>query len=143
MWLVLVDDAYQALERHSGCWRRTRPAPVVHESEVITAVLIIDTWFHRHETLGLALLHSYHPTVFPHLPSDGWFHQRRTRLRPLIAQIQQGINRRYCGVSDADLDQLAEGAPIPVATHHRAREPHGHRRGILWRDEPSVRQALH
>ncbi len=120
MWLVLVDDTYQSLERHSGCWRRTGPAPVVHDSEVITVALIIDTWFHGHEALGLAFLRQYHPTVFPHLPSDGWFHQRPTRLGPLIDQIRPGITRQYGGVSNADPDRLADSAPIPVASYQRA-----------------------
>ncbi|MDW8214586.1 MAG: IS982 family transposase [Roseiflexaceae bacterium] len=121
IWFVLVDDAYQALERRYGRWRRTGPAPVFHDSEVITVALIIDTWFHGHEALGLAFLRQYHPTLFPHLPSDGWFNQRRTRLGPLIDQIRQVITQQYGGVSGADPDRLADSAPIPVATYQRAR----------------------
>jgi hypothetical protein len=37
---------------------------------VIAVALIIDTWFHGHDALGLAFLRQYHPTRFPHLPPE-------------------------------------------------------------------------
>ena len=56
IWFVLIDDAYQSLESHFGAWRRRGPSPCFHDSEVITVSLIIDTWFHGDEELGLAFL---------------------------------------------------------------------------------------
>ncbi len=84
IWYTLVDDAYQTLEQHYGAWRRSGPQPTFSDSEVITVSLIIDTWFAGHEALGLSFLRPYHPTLFPHLPPDGWFNQRRTMLGLLI-----------------------------------------------------------
>lgn len=120
IWFVLVDDAYQALERRHGRWRRTGPPPRFHDSEVITVALIIDTWFHGHEALGLSFLRQYHPRLFPHLPPNGWFNQRRTRLGPLIEQIRQVIMRQYGLIAADDPDRLIDSAPIPVATYQRA-----------------------
>jgi len=37
---------------------------------------------HGHEVLGLAFLRQYHPTLFPHLPAEGHFNQRRTLVGP-------------------------------------------------------------
>lgn len=120
IWFVLVDDAYQALEQHYGRWRRSGPPPIFHDSEVITVALIIDTWFHGHEALGLAFLRQQAPTLFPHLPPDGWFNQRRTRLGPLIEQIRQQVTRQYGLITADERDRLIDSAPIPVATYQRA-----------------------
>lgn len=120
IWFVLVDDAYQALERHHGRWRHSGPTPVFHDSEVITVALISDTWFHGHEALGLAFLRQYHRQLFPHLPPDGWFNDRRTRLGPLIDQVRQVITRQLGLITADDHDRLIDSAPIPVATYQRA-----------------------
>ena len=53
IWYVSVDDAYQALERQYGAWRRAGPEPTFSDSEVITIALICDTFFHGHEELSL------------------------------------------------------------------------------------------
>ena len=43
LWFVLIDDVYQELEQQHGPWRRHGPAPVLHDSAVITVALIADT----------------------------------------------------------------------------------------------------
>lgn len=122
IWYVLVDDAYQALEQHYGGWRRSGLPPVFSDSKVIAVALIIDTWFHGHEALGLAFLRQYHPTLFPHLPPDGWFNARRTRLGPLSDQIRRLLTHHYGLLAPDDPDRLIDSAPIPVCTYSRAGE---------------------
>ena len=56
-----VDDAYQALQARFGPWRRRGPQPKFSDSEVITVSLLIDIFFHGHETLGLAFLRHLRP----------------------------------------------------------------------------------
>jgi hypothetical protein len=119
IWYTLVDDAYHALEQHYGAWRRTGPHPTFSDSEAITVGLIIDTWFGGHEALGLAFLRQYHPTLFPQLPPDGWFNQRRTVLAVLIDQVRRVISWHH-GLLNADDDvRLLDSAPIPLATYTR------------------------
>jgi hypothetical protein len=121
IWFVLVDDAYRTLEQHYGTWRRTGPAPIFHDSEVITVALMIDTWFHGHEALGLAFVRQYHPTLFPHLPPNGWFNARRTGLGPLIDQIRRLLTHHYGLITADQPDRLIDSAPIPVCTYTRAK----------------------
>jgi hypothetical protein len=120
LWFVLVDDAYQALEQHHGSWRRGGPAPVFHDSEVITVALIADTWFHGHEALALSFLGQYHPDVFPHLPAPGHFNARRTLLGPLIDQIRRVITHYWGLIDPSESARLLDSAPIPLATYKRA-----------------------
>lgn len=120
IWYVLVDDAYQALEQHYGAWRRSGSAPVFSDSEVITVALIIDTWFHGHEALGLAFLRRYHPPLFPQLPPDDWFNTRRTLLGPLIDQLRRVLTYHHGLIATDDPDWLIDSAPIPVCTYSRA-----------------------
>jgi len=122
IWYTLVDDAYQTLEHHYGKWRHSGPAPSFSDSEVITVALIIDTWFGGHEALGLAFLRQYHPTLFPHLPPDGWFNQRRTILGLLIDQIRRLISWHTGLLSDDDPVRLLDSAPVPLATYTRGGE---------------------
>ena len=122
IWYVLVDDAYQTLERHYGAWRHSGPAPTFTDSEVITVALIVDTFFHGHEALGLAFLRQYHPSLFPDLPSEGHFNQRRTLLGPLIDQVRRLITHHWGLIAKDDPDRLIDSAPIPVCTYRRARE---------------------
>src|SRR6476620_10627494 len=90
-WFVVIDDAYQALERYFTPWRRRGPAPRFRDSEVITVALFIDTIFHGHEALGLHFLRQYHPDLFPHLLADSTFNARRTQLAPLIEQVRRRL----------------------------------------------------
>jgi hypothetical protein len=92
IWYVLVDDAYQTLQQHYGAWRRSGSAPTFSDSEVITVALIVDTFFHGHEALGLAFLRHYHADLFPELPARGHFNERRTLLGPLIDQVRRLIS---------------------------------------------------
>ena len=119
IWYTLVDDAYGALEQHYGKWRRSGPQPTFSDSEVITVSLIIDTWFAGHEALGLSFLRQYHPTLFPHLPPDGWFNQRRTTLGLLIDQVRRLISWHGGLLSDDDPLRLLDSAPVPLATYTR------------------------
>lgn len=67
VWYVLVDDAYKALEERFERWRLRGPAPEFSASEVITVSLVVDTFFHGHEDLGLSFLRQYHRDLFPKL----------------------------------------------------------------------------
>src|SRR6188768_3796768 len=60
IWFVLVDDAYLTLEARLGRWRRRGPHPHFSDSEVITLALIIETFFHGNEELGLSFVRQYH-----------------------------------------------------------------------------------
>jgi hypothetical protein len=120
VWYTLVDTAYQALEKHYGAWRRRGPEPVLHDSEVITIGLIIDTFFGGNEALGLAFLRQYHADLFPHLPSEGHFNERRTRLGPLIDQVRHWLTSHEGLLDATDPVRLLDSAPIFVATYGRA-----------------------
>jgi hypothetical protein len=119
IWYTLVDDAYRVLEQHYGAWRRSGPQPLFSDSEAITVGLIIDTWFGGHEALGLSFLRQYHPTLFPHLPPDGWFNQRRTVLALLIDQVRRVINWHNGLLAADDPVRLLDSAPITLATYTR------------------------
>ena len=124
VWYVLVDTGYQALEKCYGVWRRSGPEPVLHDSEVITIGLIIDTFFGGHEALGLAFLRQYHPELFPHLPVEGHFNERRTRLGPLIDQVRHWLTTTEGLLDSNDPVRLLDSAPM---LHTGA----GHDAGIL------------
>jgi len=119
IWYTLIDDAYRVLEQHYGAWRRSGPQPAFSDSEAITVGLIIDTWFGGHEALGLSFLRQYHPTLFPQLPSDGWFNQRRTVLALLIDQVRRVINWQTGLLATDDPVRLLDSAPITLATYTR------------------------
>ena len=54
-WYALIADAYQCLSPSPGRRLRWRsPEPAFSDSEVVTAVLIIETLFHAHTDLGVA-----------------------------------------------------------------------------------------
>lgn len=120
IWFVLVDDAYRTLEDHYGEWRTRGPAPIFHDSEVITVAMIIDTFFHGHEDLGLAFLAHYHGDLFPELPSPGHFNARRTCLGPLIDQVRRLLTYHLGLLGRDEPDRLIDSAPIPVCTYARA-----------------------
>ena len=122
VWYVLIDDAYQALEAHYGAWRQRGPLPTFSDSEVITVALLIDTFFHGHEALGLAFVRQYHRDLFPHLPPDGWFNQRRSILGPLIDQIRRLLTQQWGLIADDDPVRLLDSAPIPVTTYTRGKD---------------------
>lgn len=119
IWFVLIDDAYQVLEQQYGAWRRRGPAPQFYDSEVITVALLIDTFFHGHEALGLSFVRQYQAEWFPKLPSDGHFNERRTQLGPLIDQIRRQITGQAGLLDSEDAVRLIDSAPIFVATYGR------------------------
>jgi hypothetical protein len=119
IWYCLVDDAYKELEAIYGGWRQRGPAPVFTDSEVITVALVIDTFFGGHEALGLCFLRQYHTDLFPHLPSEGRFNERRTRLGPLIDQIRRRLTHQGGLLADDDRIRLIDSAPIFVNTYAR------------------------
>jgi hypothetical protein len=80
---------------------------------------LIDTFFHGHEALGLSFLRQYHLDVFPNLPSDGHFNERRTILGPLIDQIRRQLTEQAGLLDPADAVRLIDSAPIFVATYGR------------------------
>jgi hypothetical protein len=122
VWYVLIDDAYQTLQAHAGPWRQRGPAPTFTDSEVITVALTIDTFFAGREELGLALLRQYHPDLFPCLPSNGGFNQRRTPLGPLIDQLRRLLTHQHGLITDTDRVRLLDSAPISITTYTRGKD---------------------
>lgn len=122
IWYCLVDDAYKQLEGHFGRWRQRGPTPVFTDSEVITVALVIDTFFGGHEALGLSFLRQYQADLFPHLPAEGRFNERRARLGPLIDQVRHWITRQEGLLPDEDRLRLVDSAPIFVNTYARGSE---------------------
>jgi hypothetical protein len=122
VWYCLVDDAYKQLEGHFGPWRQRGPEPVFTDSEVITVALVIDTFFGGHEALGLSFLRQYQADLFPHLPAEGRFNERRARLGPLIDQVRRLITHQEGLLPDADRLRLIDSAPIFVNTYARGSE---------------------
>jgi hypothetical protein len=117
---VVVDDAYKALEATSGPWRQRGPEPEFSDSEVITVALMIETFFHGHEALGLAFLRQYHPGLFPQLLPDGQFNERRRALGLITEQIRQVVTHTWGLIEPEDRARLVDSAPIPVCTYARA-----------------------
>jgi hypothetical protein len=122
VWYCLVDDAYKQLEGYFGPWRQRGPAPVFTDSEVITVALVIDTFFGGHEALGLSFLRQYHAALFPHLPAEGHFNERRARLGPLIDQVRRSITHQAGVLPAQDRLRLIDSAPIFVNTYARGSE---------------------
>ena len=119
-WFSLVYDAYHALEQNFGQWRRRGPAPDFRDSEVITVGLIIDTWFNGDEAKGLSFLRQYHADMFPNLPSNGHFNERRHALRLITEQIRRCLINSFGLIAPDDPDRLIDSAPVPVCQYGRA-----------------------
>jgi hypothetical protein len=119
VWYCLVDDAYHALEQRYGRWRQRGPEPTFSDSEVITVALLIETFFGGHEALGLAFVRQYHRDLFPHLPANGHFNERRTILGPLIDQVRCQLSQQEGLLAPNDPLRLLDSAPIFVNTYAR------------------------
>ena len=119
IWYCQIDDAYQELGRRFGACRQRGPAAIFTDSEVITVALVIDTFFGGHEALGLSFLRQYHGDLFPHLPGEGRFNERRTRLGPLIDQVRCRITQEAGLLPEEDRIRLIDSAPIFVNTYAR------------------------
>ena len=118
VWYVLIDDAYQAILADYGRRLRPRgPEPRFSDSEVITLALIIDTYFHGHEALGLAFVRQYHPAEFPQVLSPSRFNRRRRLLVDVIEAIRTRLTTRL--IDPADRLRLIDSAPIPMTTYTR------------------------
>ena len=125
IWLVLIDDAYQALETEYGRWRQRGPAPSCTDSEIITVSVIIDTFFGGNEELGLAFVRQYHRDCFPTLPPNGQFNDRRRTLRLIIEQVRRVILPIAQGPGG--------GQGIDCARPHNDHAPHGRSRAYEGR----------
>jgi hypothetical protein len=119
IWYVLVDDAYWQLEMRYGKWRKRGPEPQFSDSEVITVALLCDLVFAGHEARTLHYLRQHHADLFPRLPSNGRFNERRIRLAGLIEQLRQELSRTYGLVPDSDPVRLIDSAPISLCTYQR------------------------
>lgn len=118
IWYVLVDDAYQQLVHMQGPIRRRGPAPVFSDSEVITVSLIIETFFHGHEELGLSFLKQYHRDLFPCLLDKSRFNRRRRRLGLIMEQLRQLLSAVLLDPEDSV--RIIDTAPIPACTYKRS-----------------------
>lgn len=120
LWFVLVDDAYQALERHFGRWRRRGPQPKFADSEVMTVGLIVDTWFDGDEATGLAFVRQYHLNLFPALPANGHFNTRRRAIRLIVEQIRRCLVNSFGLIDVDDNVRLIDSAPVLACQYGRA-----------------------
>ena len=64
----------------------------------------------------------YHSDLFPHLPSEGHFNERRGALASITEQVRQQLLTRHCLISEVDRVRIIDSAPIPVCTYTRAKE---------------------
>ena len=122
IWFVLIDDAYNTLEARLGRWRRRGPQPSFADSEVITLALIIDTFFHGNEELGLSFVRQYHAALFPRLLPNGQFNYRRRLLCRITELIRRQLILDWDLISDTDRLRLLDSAPVPLSTYTRGNE---------------------
>lgn len=120
IWYVHVDDAYQQLVQLHGPLRRRGPTPVFSDSEVITVSLIVETFFHGHEELGLSFLNQYHRDLFPSLLDKSRFNRRRRRLGLVMEQVRQLLTADMLDPEDSM--RIIDTAPIPACTYTRSGE---------------------
>jgi hypothetical protein len=119
VWYVLVDDAYRCLEKRHGKWRRRGPAPQFSDSEVLVVGMACDTFFAGNEEQGLAWIRQHLLHLFPRLPSNGHFNERRTILGPLCEQVRQLILAQQHVLNAEDPYRIIDSAPIPLCTYQR------------------------
>lgn len=93
--------------------------PTFTDSEVIPVALLIDTFFHGQDALGLAFLRQYEPTLFPALPADGHFNDRRRALGSIIEQRRRHLTTTHGLIAADDPWRLMDRAPLPVCTYGR------------------------
>lgn len=117
-WYLMIDDAYQHLIHCLGRRLRRRGGePRFSDSEVITVGLIIETFFHGHEDLGLAFVRQYHLAMFPKLLEKSQFNRRRRHLTGVMELIRRQLTAPLLDPSD-DV-RLMDSAPIPACTYAR------------------------
>lgn len=117
VWYVLIDDMYQNLIEQTGPLRQRGPQPTFSDSEVITAALVIETFFHGHEDLGLAFIRQYHLDTFPDLIDKSRFNRRRRDLTGVMEVIRRHLTTWL--IDPDDRIRLLDSAPIPISTYTR------------------------
>ena len=117
IWYTLIDDGYQTVINQTGSLRSRGPQPLFSDSEVITISLIIDTFFHGHEDLGLSFVRQYHRDLFPYVPENSRFNRRRRQLTGCMEGIRRVISTWL--ISQEDRVRLLDSAPIPICTYTR------------------------
>jgi hypothetical protein len=122
VWFTVVDDAHHTLEQQFGAWRQRGATPHFSDSEVITVALFLDTFFAGHEALGLWFLRQYHADMFPALPSNGVFNERRRLLGHITEQIRRLLTAEWGLINPADQLRLLDSAPISITTWSRGSE---------------------
>jgi hypothetical protein len=120
-WLVLVDDAYRRVCEGLPSPLRTRgPQPRLHDSEVITIALLIETFFGGNEQLGLSFVRQYHLDMFPRLLEDSRFNRRRRNLAMVTEAVRTYLTEHHQLINPSDRVRLADSAPIPLCTYMRS-----------------------
>jgi hypothetical protein len=119
LWFVWLDDLYTEVYSQQRL-RQRGSAPVFSDSEVMTISLVIDTYFHGDEELGLAFVRQYHLALFPKLLSRSRFNRRRRALIGIIEHLRRLLSDRL--IEAGDDWRLIDSAPIPVCTYQRSRK---------------------
>lgn len=117
IWYVLIDDAYQSLVGQVGRLRCRGPQPSFTDSEVITVTLIIESFFHGNEELGLAFLRQYHQDLFPDMVENSRFNRRRRQLTGVMEVIRRQLTTWL--IDKDDSVRLLDSAPLPTCTYTR------------------------
>jgi len=118
IWFVLIDDAYQHTINCLGRrLRRRGPEADFSDSEVITVGLIIETFFHGHEDLGLACLRQCFQDMFPLLLEKSQFNRRRRALTGVMEIIRRQLTQLLIDPDD-DI-RVIDSAPVPACTYTR------------------------
>lgn len=121
IWYVLIDDAYQQLILSLGRRLRQRgPEPAFGDSEVITVALLIETFFHGHEALGLTFVDQYHRDLFPGLLDASQFNRRRRALTGVMELLRRQLTNVF--IDPHDPTRLLDSAPVPACTYTRQNE---------------------
>jgi hypothetical protein len=136
---VLVDDAYQALDKSLLPDRRFAPRATAEfsDSEVITLALFGEMVFDGDEDKTLHFIRQYHLALFPKLLDKSRFNRRRRQLVPVMEAIRSRLRDLWRCLHPLADDiahlRLVDSAPIPMCTYTRG----GRCRSIPvdWRDE--------
>lgn len=120
-WFMLIDDAYHSVcETLPSPLRQRGPQPLLHDSEVITIALIIETFFGGNEQLGLSFVRQYHLDMFPRLLEASRFNRRRRHLVMVIEAVRRQLTTQL--ISSQEQVRLVDSAPIPVCTYMRSNQ---------------------
>ncbi len=98
-------------------WRRRGPEPTFGDSEVITVLLIVETFFQGHEEVGYAFVAQFLREMFPHLVDLDRFNIRRRHLIGVIEAIRQDLRDQK--LDRTDPVRLVDSAPVTLMTYSR------------------------